>query len=80
MSELVPVSQTVPMVLNVPVNLAVPVDIALSETDLHTPFTGLQEVVSPYQSMLSTLPNSWDDTPLCGPLTNWLCDLLFGTH
>lgn len=76
----VPVSQTVPVVLNVPVNLTVPVDIPLNETELHEPFTGLQGVVSPYQDLLSELPNSWDDTPLCGPLTNWLCDLLFGAR
>lgn len=76
----VPVSQTVPVLLNVPVNLSVPIDIPLNETELHGPFTGLQDVVSPYQSMLSTLPNAWEETPMCGPLTNWLCDLLFGTH
>jgi len=29
------------------VELNVPVDIALNETDLHEPFTGLQDVVEP---------------------------------
>lgn len=79
----VPVSQTVPVVLNVPVNLSVPValkvpvDIALSETDLHTPFTGLQNVIGPYKSLLDAPPNSWAETPVCGPLTGWLC-AMFG--
>jgi hypothetical protein len=70
----VPVSQTVPVVLNVPVNLNVPVDIALDQTDLHQPFVGLQEVVAPYHSLLSSLPDTWRETPLCGALTNWFCD------
>jgi hypothetical protein len=70
----VPVSQTVPVVLNVPVNLNVPVDIALDKTDLHQPFVGLQEVVAPYHSLLSSLPDTWGETPLCGALTNWFCD------
>ena len=43
----VPVSQTIPVVLNVPVKLKVPVDIALDQTDLHRPFTGLQDAYSP---------------------------------
>ena len=61
----VPVNQTVPVVLDVPVKLNVPVDIVLNETDLHEPFVGLQEVVSPYQELLSGLPDSWAETPLC---------------
>ncbi|MBN2147704.1 MAG: hypothetical protein JW726_09965 [Anaerolineales bacterium] len=75
----VPVSQTVPVVLNVPVNLTVPVDIPLNQTELHDPFVGLQGVVAPYQLMLQELPNSWEETPLCGPLTGWICSLFFGT-
>jgi hypothetical protein len=70
----VPVSQTVPVVLNVPVNLNVPVDIALDQTDLHRPFVGLQEVVAPYHSLLSSLPDTWRETPVCGALTTWFCD------
>jgi hypothetical protein len=70
----VPVSQTVPVVLNVPVNLNVPVDIALDKTDLHQPFVGLQEVVAPYHSLLSSLPDTWGETPLCGALTTWFCN------
>ncbi|MBN1148696.1 MAG: hypothetical protein JXA78_15660 [Anaerolineales bacterium] len=69
----VPVNQTVPVTLNVPVDLSVPVDIALANTDLHEPFTGLQDVVSPYQDLMQDLPDSWNETPLCGPLTEWMC-------
>jgi hypothetical protein len=74
----VPVNQTVPVVLDVPVNLTVPVDIALAETDLHEPFTGLQDVVSPYQELLGDMPDSWNETPLCGPLTGWMCEQYLG--
>jgi len=73
----VPVDTTIPVTLDVPVNLEVPVDIPLSETELHDPFTGLQEVVSPYQDLLTSLPDSWEETPICGPLTMWLCRWLF---
>jgi hypothetical protein len=72
----VPVSQTIPVVLNVPVHLNVPVDIPLDETELHQPFTGLQNVVSPYDKLLNDLPSSWEQTPLCHPLLGWICDWL----
>ena len=67
----VPVSTTVPVVLNVPV------DIPLSETELHEPFVGLQEVVSPYDSLLTDLPNSWQETPLCQGILSNVCRLIF---
>lgn len=73
----VPVSQTVPVVLNVPVALNVPVNIPLNKTELHQPFVGLQNVVSPYQALLTSLPDSWEETPLCGSLTGWFCRWLF---
>jgi len=69
----VPVNQMLPVELKVPVNLPVPVDIPLAETDLHEPFVGLQEVLSPYRSLLGGLPSSGDELP-CGPLKpfcNW---------
>lgn len=59
LSLVVPVSQTVPVILTVPVNLNVPVDIALDQTDLHTPFTNLANLVGPYHSLLKEAPNSW---------------------
>ncbi|NLG71491.1 MAG: hypothetical protein GX495_05550 [Chloroflexi bacterium] len=74
----VPVNQTIPVVLDVPVHLEVPVDIALDQTELHEPFTGLQAVVSPYQELLSGLPSSWEETPLCGSQPGLLCDWLNG--
>jgi hypothetical protein len=74
----VPVSQMVPIELTVPVSLQVPVDIALSQTELHEPFTGLQGVLRPYKNLLDELPDSWYDTVLCNPLTNWWCRIVFG--
>ncbi len=70
----VPVSQTIPVVLNVPVNLKVPVDIPLQETDLHGPFTGLQDVVSPYFWPLVAAPDRWEDVPLCQDVLRPICD------
>jgi hypothetical protein len=70
---IVPVNQTIPVSLNVPVNLIVPVDIPLAQTQLHEPFVGLREVLEPYHGMLTQLPNSWEETPLCSPLTRWFC-------
>lgn len=52
---------SVPVSTTVPVILTVPVDIPLDQTQLHEPFTGLQEVLQPYRSLLSGLPNSWND-------------------
>lgn len=66
----------VPVNTTVPVHLTVPVDIPLNQTELHTPFVGLQEVVSPYNSMLAPLPNSWQATPLCASSAGWLCNVL----
>ncbi len=74
----VPVNQTVPVVLDVPVNLNVPVDIALQDTELHEPFVGLQSVVAPYQSLLSDLPATWEETPVCAEGLDLACDYLMG--
>lgn len=65
-SVVVPVDQVIP------VNLVVEVDIPLAQTDLHTPFVGLQEVVKPYYTLLSTLPDSWRSA-LCGPTPEGYC-------
>jgi hypothetical protein len=73
----VPVSQTIPVTLNVPVELNVPVDIPLNQTELHEPFVGLRQVVEPYQTLTSGLPQTWQDAPFCGPWSNWLCRLMF---
>ena len=77
----VPVNQTVPVVIDVPVNLSVLVDIALEQTDLHDPFTGLQGVVSPYEELLMSLPDGWEDTPLCKPtFMGWFCSYFLGVQ
>lgn len=76
----VPVNQMLPVTLNVPVQLEVPVDIPLDQTELHQPFTGLQEVVFPLKGMMDELPDSWNETPLCGPLTGWWCRLFLGAE
>ncbi len=70
---IVPVSQTIPVVLNVPISLQVPVNIPLSQTELHKPFVGLQNVVKPYRSYLGALPNSWQETPVCGDIPGQVC-------
>jgi len=64
----VPVDETVPVLLNVPVN------IPLSETDLHTPFVGLQGVVEPYDNLLMSMDDSWEDTPLCQGNLEFFCN------
>jgi hypothetical protein len=52
---IVPVNTTVPVVLTVPV------EIPLSETELHEPFVGLQDVVAPFYWQLYELPDSWKE-------------------
>lgn len=49
----------VPVDTTVPVHMNVPVDIPLNETELHQPFTGLQQVVAPLYQQLAELPDSW---------------------
>lgn len=56
---IVPVDTTVPVTLNVPVN------IPLSQTQLHEPFTGLQEVVKPFYCMLAPAALNLDNQPVC---------------
>ena len=73
----VPVSQTIPVELTVPVDLIVPVDIPLNQTELHEPFIGLRNVVAPYNQLLTPLPDSWQETALCGSWTGWLCGWIF---
>lgn len=67
----------VPVDQEIPVNLDVNVDIPLRETDLHEPFTGLQEVILPYRELLKQTPNSWSEA-LCGSPPLPLCLWLFG--
>lgn len=55
----VPVDTTVPVVLNVIV------DIPLDQTQLHEPFSGLQEVVKPYYCMISPNALNLSGQPVC---------------
>jgi len=66
----------VPVDQMIPVNLNVQVDIPLSQTELHQPFVGLQEVVRPYYKMLDDLPDSWGEL-LCRSAAGSLCDSIF---
>ena len=66
----VPVQQTIPITLNVPV------DIPLNQTELHEPFTGLQQVVSPLFWLLKPEWTSCRDVPVMGALGP-VCTLIF---
>ena len=49
----------VPVDATVPVRLSVPVSIPFKDTELHKPFKGLQNVISPLYQLLAPFPNSW---------------------
>ncbi len=68
----------VPVNTTVPISLKVPVDIPLNKTELHDPFTGLQKVVSPYDRLLASSPNTWSDTPVCRNGLDFFCNWLSG--
>jgi hypothetical protein len=55
----VELDMVVPVDTNIPVQMSVPVNIPMSKTELHDPFVGLQEVVSPIYWWLYDLPASW---------------------
>jgi len=55
----VPVDQTVPVALNVEV------DIPLEQTQLHEPFSGLQEVVKPFYCMVNPTALKLNGQPVC---------------
>ncbi len=65
---------TVPVDQEIPVKLNVAVNIPLKETDLHAPFVGLQNVVSPYYSLIDQTPNSWEEA-LCGDPPDQACQV-----
>lgn len=50
---------------NVPVHLEVPVNIPLSQTQLHEPFTGLQQVVQPWYCLIQPAALNLDGQPVC---------------
>jgi hypothetical protein len=65
----------VPVDTTVPVELVVDVEIPLEDTQLHVPFVGLQEVVTPYNLLLSDTPNSWEEAA-CASGSAFLCRVL----
>jgi hypothetical protein len=66
----------VPVDASVPISLQVPVDIPIAETELHEPFLGLQNVLAPYQKMLISAPDSWEEVLFCKNTPG--CMLLLG--
>jgi hypothetical protein len=53
----------------IPIHLDVPVNIPLSETQLHEPFVGLQNVVKPWYCMVE--PNATvNGIQVCSPIPN----------
>lgn len=56
---------TVPVDQAVPVSLLVNVDIPLEQTQLHEPFTGLQDVIRPFYCMLNPAALNQDNQPVC---------------
>ena len=56
---------TVPVDTTVPVTLNVPVDIPLDQTQLHEPFSGLQDVVRPFYCMINANAVNLNGEPIC---------------
>lgn len=56
---------TVPVDTTVPVTLNVPVNIPLNQTELHEPFTGLQDVVRPFYCMINSNAINLLGEPVC---------------
>ena len=50
---------------NVPVHLEVPINIPLSQTQLHEPFTGLQDVLKPFYCLIDPNAVNLDGLPVC---------------
>lgn len=56
---------TVPVDTTIPVTLNVPVDIPLQSTQLHEPFTGLQDVIRPLYCLINSKAVNLDGVPIC---------------
>jgi hypothetical protein len=61
----------VPVNASIPITLNVPVSIPLNETELHQPFTGLQNVIAPFYFALRDAPDNWGGVAIC--LLPWTC-------
>jgi hypothetical protein len=59
----VQLDMTVPVNTSIPIDLPVDVAIPLQETQLHTPFTNLRNLLEPYVRVLDNLPSNWGDVP-----------------
>jgi hypothetical protein len=55
----VQLNMVVPVNTEIPVSLPVDVSIPLKETELHTPFNNLRNLLEPYVRILDNLPGSW---------------------
>ena len=62
-------SFVLPVQDQIPVSLNVPVNIPLSQTQLHEPFVGLQEVVRPYYCLLEPAATV-NGVLVCSPIAN----------
>lgn len=69
-------TMTVPVSASVPINLNVPINIPLADTELHQPFTNMQEVVQPYLFSFMDGPITWQELPACKVL-GFICDWWF---
>jgi len=56
---------TVPVNTSIPVVLDVPVDIPLQSTQLHEPFSGLQDVIRPIYCLIKSNAVNLDGNPIC---------------
>ena len=58
-------NMTIPVQSTIPISLQVPVSIPLNQTDLHTPFTGLQTTIRPLYCMLNKNAQYPEGTFIC---------------
>ena len=57
----VQLNMIVPVNTTIPISLPVDVSIPLKETQLHTPFVNLRNLLEPYVRLLDHLPGGWDE-------------------
>ncbi|MBN1562546.1 MAG: hypothetical protein JXA10_01815 [Anaerolineae bacterium] len=54
-------SMTVPVDTTIPISLPVDVQIPLKETQLHTPFLNLRNLLEPYVRLIDNIPSDWSE-------------------
>jgi len=70
----VQLNMTVPVKASVPLNLNVPLNIPLAETEMHRPFTNIQNVIEPHLISFMDGSSTWQEVPACkvfGFICNW---------